>query len=351
MSNRKTKKNKKNAKKLILPLMILGIIALAAIGFNIYLSSEGQPVDPQSGDSIVLEIPGGAGTAQIATILEDNNLIKSGFVFRLKSKISGYDGDYKAGTYTFSQSMTMKQIMEIIMGGRSVGETFQIIEGLTIEQIAASLEEQNIVDQDEFLDEAENGSFDYDFMQYLPDGPNRLEGFLFPNQYEAPINADAHQIIDIMLGQFDKVFPKEDYDKAKALGYDVYDVVIVASLIEREVREDKERPLVASVVYNRLEQGMRLEFCSTVQYILGEPQAVLSIADTKIESPYNTYLHQGLPPGPICSPGEAAIDAALAPEDTSYLYFVLKSADGTTHNFSSTYAEFLVDKEAYKATL
>jgi len=346
-----TTRKKKNKKKLFLPMLVLGIVVLAIIGLNAYLFVGGQPVDPQSGDSIVLEIPEGSGTAQIAGILEENQLIKSGFVFRLKSKISGFDGDFKAGTYTFSQDMTMKEIMKIIMGGRSIGETFQLIEGLSIKQVAASLEEQGIVDADAFLDEAQNGEFDYAFMEFLPEGPNRLEGFLFPNQYEAPLNADAHQIIDIMLNQFDKVFPEADYAKAEELGYDVYDIVIVASLIEREVREDAERPKVASVVYNRLDLGMRLEFCSTVQYILGEPQAILSIADTQIESPYNTYLNAGLPPGPICSPGEAAIKAALDPADTTYLYFVLKSGDATTHNFSSTYAEFLVDKEAYKATL
>jgi UPF0755 protein len=346
----KTQK-KKNKKKLILPMMVLGLVVVAVIGLNVFLFVGGQPVDNQSGDSIVLEIPAGSGTAQIASLLEENQLIKSGFIFRLKSKISGNDGNYKAGTYTFSQDMSMKEIMVIIMSGRSIGETFQIIEGLSIKQIAASLEKQQIVDADAFLEEAENGDFDYAFMEYLPAGPNRLEGFLFPNQYEAPINADAHQIIDIMLNQFDKVFPEADYAKAEELGMDVYDIVIVASLIEREVREDTERPKVASVVYNRLNQGMRLEFCSTVQYILGEPQALLSIADTQIASPYNTYLNAGLPPGPICSPGEAAINAALAPADTTYLYFVLKSGDATTHNFSSTYAEFLVDKEAYKATL
>jgi UPF0755 protein len=346
-----TTRKKKTKKKLFLPMMILGIVVAAVIGLNAYLFVGGQPVDPQSGDSIVLEIPEGSGTAQIASVLEENQIIKSGFVFRIKSKLSSYDGKFKAGTYTFSQEMSMKEVMTIIMNGRSIGETFQVIEGLTIKQMAASLEDQGIVTADEFLDEAENGKFDYAFMQYLPDGPKRLEGFLFPNQYEAPINADAHQIIDIMLNQFDKVFPEKDYAKAEELGMDVYDIVVVASLIEREVREDSERPKVASVVYNRLDQGMRLEFCSTVQYILGEPQAILSIADTQIESPYNTYLNAGLPPGPICSPGEAAIKAALEPADTTYLYFVLKSGDATTHNFSSTYEDFLKDKEVYKATL
>ena len=346
-----SRQKKKNKNKLVLPMAILAIIALVAIGGAVYLAAEGQPVDPQNKTSVVLEIPEGSGTAQVASVLEKNQLIKSGLIFRIQSKLSGYDGKYKAGTYTISQQMTMKEIMKIIMSGRSVGETFQIIEGLNIRQIAASLEKQNIVTADAFLAEAENGSFDYAFMKYLPAGPNRLEGFLFPNRYEAPINADAHQIIDIMLNQFNKVFPEVDYAKATELGQNVYDVVIVASLIEREVREDSERPKVASVVYNRLKQGMKLEFCSTIQYILGKPQAVLSIADTQIASPYNTYLHPGLPPGPICSPGEAAIKAALSPADTTYLYFVLKSGTATTHNFSSTYAEFLIDKEAYKATL
>jgi UPF0755 protein len=345
-----TTRKKKNKKKFILPVLILGIIAVAVIGLNVYLSVGGQPVDPQSGDSVVLQIPTGSGTAQIASQLEQHQLIKSGFVFRLQSKISSYDGKFKAGTYTFSKKMSMKEIMAIIMSGKSVGQTFQIIEGLNIKQIAASLEKQGIVSSKAFLDEAQNGTFDYPFMKYLPKGPNRLEGFLFPNRYDAPLNANAHQIIDIMLKQFNKVFPEADYAKADQLAQNVYDVVIVASLIEREVREDVERPEVASVVYNRLKQGMRLQFCSTVQYILGKPQAVLSTADTQIESPYNTYLHAGLPPGPICSPGEAAIKAALSPADTTYLYFVLKSVDATTHNFSSTYADFLKDKAAYKAT-
>jgi UPF0755 protein len=344
------RKTKKKTKKFILPGLLLLVVVLGAAGLWLYLQQGGAPVNPQSGDSVVLEIPGGSGTESIANLLEDNGLIKNSFVFRLKSKISGYDGNFKAGTYRFSPSMDMAEIMDIILSGRSIGQTFQIIEGLTIDQIADSLEEQGIVSAEDFLAEAKNGAFDYPFMEYLPDGQNRLEGFLFPNQYEAPLNATAHQVIDIMLNEFDRIFPESDYDKAEALGMDVYDVVIIASLIEREVREDEERPLVASVVYNRLEQGMKLEFCSTVQYILGEPQAVLSIADTRIESPYNTYLNPGLPPGPICSPGEAAIKGALNPEDTDYLYFVLKSKDAKTHNFAATYEEFLRYKDVYKAS-
>lgn len=344
------KKTKKTSKKYLAPAIILALLLFAGAGFLVFLQQGAQPVDPQSGDSVVLEIPQGSGTESIANLLEENGLIKSKMVFRIKSKLSGYDGDFKAGTYTFSPSMEMGKIMDIILSGRSVGKTFRIIEGLTIEQIGESLEEQGIVTKEAFLDEAANGEFDYPFMEYLPAGKNRLEGFLFPNQYEAPLDASAHQIINIMLNQFDKVFPESDYPKAGDLGMDVYDIVIVASLIEREVREDAERPLVASVVYNRLSIGMKLEFCSTVQYILGEPQAVLSIADTQIKSPYNTYLNPDLPPGPICSPGEAAIRAALEPADTDYLYFVLKSKDATTHNFSATYAQFLKDKEAYKAS-
>lgn len=345
------KSKTKTKKKLTLPLAVLAVIAVAFIGVSLFLSAGGKPIDPRSGDSVIVEIPQGSGTTQIADILKDNDLINNTFVFRIKARLGGLDGKFKAGTYRFSPAMDMKKIMAVIVKGESVGQTFQIIEGLTVKQIAESLDKQGIVKAKDFLSEAQNGNFDYPFMKYLPKGPNRLEGFLCPNQYEAPLNASAHQVIDIMLKQFNKVFPESDYSKAKTLGYDVYDVVTVASLIEREVREDQERPLVASVVYNRLAKGMKLEFCSTVQYILGKPQAILSIADTKIESPYNTYLHDGLPPGPICSPGEAAIKAALNPADTDYIYFVLKSGDATTHNFSSSYAQFLKDKDAYKKTL
>ena len=162
------KSTTKNKKRWMLPLAILGVIVVAFLGMNIFLSLGGRPIDPQSGDSIILEIPQGSGTAQIASILKENNLIKSTFVFRLKAKLERTDSKFKAGTYKFSPSMTMKEIMSVIVKGESVGQTFQIIEGLSIKQIAASLDKQGIVKADDFMAEAKNGSFDYPFM-YFPE--------------------------------------------------------------------------------------------------------------------------------------------------------------------------------------
>ena len=129
--------------------------------------------------------------------------------------------------------------------------------------------------------------------------------------------------------------------------YSLNEIIVIASIIERECKVDSERPLVASVIYNRLDKGMALQMCSTVQYVLGKQKEVLTIADTKIESPYNTYINAGLPPGPIASPGMAAIKAALAPADTDYLYFVVSEKLDGTSNFSATYDKFLKDKAAY----
>ena len=156
---------------------------------------------------------------------------------------------------------------------------------------------------------------------------------------------NEEQIIKVMLDQFEKQ-PYKVYAESGS-SYSLNDIITVASIIERECKVDEERPLVASVIYNRLAKGMPLQMCSTVQYVLGKQKEVLTYADTRIESPYNTYTNAGLPPGPICSPGLAAVQAALHPADTDYLYFVLSEKLDGTSNFSSDYAQFERDKAAY----
>lgn len=131
------------------------------------------------------------------------------------------------------------------------------------------------------------------------------------------------------------------------MGYSLNEIMVIASIIERETQVDEERGKVSSVIYNRLKEGMPLQMCSTVQYILGEQKEILSNADTQIESPYNTYINQGLPPGPICCPGLASIEAALYPDETDYLYFVVSDKLDGTQKFSSDYNQFLKDKEDY----
>lgn len=218
--------------------------------------------------------------------------------------------------------------------------TYSIIipEGFTIGQTAGRVAESTSgrVSAAAF-EKATKGSYPYTFLEGT-DG--NLEGFLFPKTYEVTELESARDVVKRMLEQFDEETSELDWTKADALGITPYQAVIIASLIEKEVKAPDERPLVASVVYNRLKQNMKLGFCSTVQYALGEPKPALTESDLKVDSPYNTYLVEGLPPTPICSPGFESIRAALNPAATDYLYFILTSPAEGRHSFTSDYQQF-----------
>ena len=168
----------------------------------------------------------------------------------------------------------------------------------TLKRTTAVLTKDNLIDTEAFRKEISSGKFDYRFLSSAPSGENRLEGYLFPDTYEVFTNASEHDIINKMLSQFDKVFTDKYYARAEELGMSINEVITLASIIEREAATEADRPIIAGVFYNRIAKEMPLQSCATVQYILGDQKAVLSIADTKIESPYNTYLNNGLPPGP-----------------------------------------------------
>lgn len=325
-------------------LIAIIIIILSVIFFQ-YIDCSSEPVDPNSTESITIIIPTGTGTAKIANILAEANLIQDSRVFRLQSKLGVYNKRYKAGEYTFSQSMSMEEIMKILFEGNSSTIRFTIPEGYDIKRTAEKLAAEGLIDPEVFAEEIEKGYFDYKFVEDAPAGPDRLEGYLFPETYEIFTTANEHDIIDKMLYQFSKVFTEESHDRAEELGMTVNEVVTLASIIEREARVPADRPVISSVFHNRLDIGMPLQSCATVQYILGEQKPVLSTKDTKIKSPYNTYIINGLPPGPIGSPGEDSIRAALYPDNTNYLYFLAKG-DGS-HVFSETYDQFLRDKAQY----
>jgi UPF0755 protein len=241
--------------------------------------------------------------------------------------------------------MSMEEIMNLLIEGKAETVRFTIPEGYDIRRTTAKLSEEGLINAETFAKEIESGQFDYEFLKDTPAGPDRLEGYLFPETYEIFANANEHDIIDKMLYQFNKVFTEEYYTRAEELGMSVRDVITLASIIEREARVPEDRPVIASVFYNRMKIDMPLQSCATVQYILGEQKSRLTTKDTQIESPYNTYLHTGLPPGPIASPGADSIKAALYPADTDYLFFLAKG-DGA-HVFSRTYDQFLKDKDKY----
>jgi len=293
--------------------------------------------------AIEVVIPEGASTQEIATILRDKGVIRHPLLFRVISKILGVEDKYKHGLFLLGSSMTYEDIMSELQkgAGRNGTVRFTIPEGYELRQIVQRLSEQHLIDADKFMEEVNNGQFNYKFLKDVPKSENRLEGYLFPDTYEVYKDATEREIITKMLDRFNEIFNEQYYQRAKELNMSIDEVVTLASIIEREAKLDEERPLVSAVFHNRLNSREYpfLQSCATVQYILKERKPVLSVADTKIESPYNTYLHPGLPIGPIASPGKASIHAALYPEDVDYLFFVANS-DGS-HIYSRTYEEHL----------
>ncbi len=168
---------------------------------------------------------------------------------------------------------------------------------------------------------------------------NSLEGYLFPKTYQVKEGATARDVIEMMLDQFDKEIAAVEVSGAKKKNLTLADLVTMASIIERETKVAKERRVVSSVIYNRLHQKMRLDMCSTIEYVIKEHKLRLTYEDLNVDSPYNTYRHAGLPPGPIASPGLASLKAAAVPADTQYLYYVLTGKDGS-HTFARNSEEF-----------
>lgn len=335
-------------KKILLLAVIGAIIIFGYIIIDNYMESAILPMDIESEEYIAVEIPSGSTTKSIANILYDHGLIRNRTMFSYMSKKLDYDGKYQAGTYMLGFNMSMIEMMDTVYEGEVKNNTirFTIPEGYNLEQVSQLLEEQGLIDSEVFFDEIANGVFDYKFIESLPEGENRLEGFLFPDTYEVYKDATEWDIINKMLKRFDELFIDEYYGKAEKMGFDVKEVITLASIIEREAMVDSERKIISSVFHNRLHINMKLQSCATVQYVLGEVKENLSTADTRIESPYNTYLHEGLPPGPISSPGIKSIKAALYPDETDYLYFVAKG-DGS-HAFAATYDKFLKYKRQYR---
>ena len=286
-----------------------------------------------------VDIPEGAGAGIVAEILNDNGIIKYPTVFKISSKIGGYDGSYKPGLVTIHKDMSYKDILNSLVVSERNAVRVVIPEGYTIKQIASALDEAGICPESEFKSALDPSLYDYRFLKDIPDRENQLEGYLFPATYEFMPNSSAQTVVDTMLKSFDDVYTDEYYERTKAVNMTVDEVVTMASIIERETNSKGERAKVAGVFYNRLNSDMKLESCATVQYILGENKPVLSVSDTQIDSPYNTYKNYGLPIGPIASPGADCIKAALYPEKTDAFYFVL--GDDGKHIFSKTYEEHL----------
>lgn len=329
--------------KLILGVVILGIAVLAAGGFYVY--TQLQPVDGNGTKQVV--IPPGSSVAQIGKILEDAGLIRNGQMFRYYVKLTGIGGHLQAGEYRLLAGLPIEQLIKPIQEGEVVSNTvrFTIPEGWNVEQIAASLETKGLASKADFMKEANEGQFpEFPFVADIPknkERKNRLEGYLFPDTYDVKKGATAHEIIAKMLGQFDQEFKPDWKEKLKQHHLTVDQAVNLASIVEREVVVDKERPIVAGVFFNRMRDGWMLQSCATVQFVLGKQRDRITFDDLKIKNPYNTYRNKGLPPGPIANPGRASLAAVVEPANTDYFFFVTKKDGSSEHYFSKTLAEHL----------
>ncbi|MGH2710120.1 MAG: endolytic transglycosylase MltG [Actinomycetota bacterium] len=322
-------------KGLLVFFLALIVLASAAFGFYRYSVGASGPSSP-----VAIEIPEGANATDVGELLEDAGVVRSGLAFRLKAGFGGVGESLLAGSYDMRTNMTVDEALSTLQAGPIV-ETVSVTipEGLELDEIAAEVSGILNVDPAAFEDAATSGELS--LPPYLPEGTETAEGFLFPKTYEFSPDAEEEQVIATLLAQFEEEAATLDWSKAQTLGLSPYEVVIVASLIEREARAEEDRAKVSAVIHNRLREGMALQIDATVQYALPEKNRLLTLEDYEYESPYNTYLHPGLPPTPIASPGLASLQAALNPADEDYLYFLVVDPETGAHEFAETYEEFL----------
>jgi len=314
-------------------LIAVGLVgALALAGAFVVLTL--QPVADRGAAQVTI-IPPGASLREIAGQLRAAGLIRSPLAFIVAARLRGWSGALRHGEYALSPAMSTLEILERLARGDVILHRVTIPEGYTIAQIAATLAAQGLADQEAFLQLARQEGLTF----RLPGLPLRsnLEGYLFPDTYFFPRGLPPRQIVETMLRRFAERVPAALRAEAARVGLSLHTVVTVASMVERETRMPAERPVIAGVIYNRLRRGWRLEIDATVLYALGRHAERVTAADLQVDSPYNTYRHAGLPPGPISNPGLAAIVAAVRPAAVPYLFYVLRP-DGS-HEFSRTLEE------------
>jgi UPF0755 protein len=321
-------------------LGILLVLAVLVAVYLIYSAATGAESGRGEGGPVEVEVVKGDTLSDVATKLEEAGVIESAFVFKLQARYQGYGTQIKTGRYTFEPGQDSDQIFRKLAAGEAVPTiAVTIPEGETIRETAETVAAGSPVSASEVEEAARSTDYGYAFLEHPDIGTT--EGYLFPARYHFEEDVTAPQVVDRMLGQY--LIETQGLDIAGArerLDLTEHELVTVASLIEKEAATQREKPLVASVIYNRLDRDMPLQIDATIQYALERPKANLSLADLRVNSPYNTYENKGLPPGPICSPGLESIEAALDPEQTAYLYYVLE-ADGRRHFFTSDYDAFL----------
>lgn len=302
-------------------LLLLGFVLLTTALFTLATFDYFIHTPKQKAASEQLfTVQNGQGLRVISENLKNSNLISSDLMFMIYLKLSGLSGTIKAGEYDISPSMPPVEIADILTKGRVTSKTITIPEGWTIAQIGSYLEQNGIVTKDSFV-AATKDVYDYDFLEKKP-AELSLEGFLFPDTYQVSVTSTPRSLVVMMLDNFGRRVTPEMRAAAANSGIGLYGALTLASVVEKEANKPADRKIVAGIFVSRLNEGMRLQSDVTVAYGVGEDKKELTAADLQTESPYNTYLVDGLPVGPICNPGVESINAVLYPELTDFRYFI-----------------------------
>ncbi|MFB5662161.1 endolytic transglycosylase MltG [Alteribacillus sp. HJP-4] len=335
---------------LVVITALTALIVIAGISVYIYITSALEPIERDSDSEKRVEIPIGSSAGTIGKILEKEGLIKNAFIFRYYTRYKNESG-FQAGVYELSPSMSTDELISQLKEGTMEAEPslrFTIPEGKWFEDIVEIIAEETSYDKEEIVDELD----DEDFLEKVIDNYSiitddildediryPLEGYLFPARYDFYEEEPSIQEIAVKMIERTEANVVEFSEQIEAGEYNVHEVLTIASIVEREAQQAEDRPIIAGVLYNRLEQDMKLEVDPSVAYAIEEHVYMTSYEDLESESPYNTYRYEGLPPGPIASPGQGALKAALEPENNDYLFFyarpngeVIYNVDYNEHN-------------------
>ena len=331
--------------------ILAGLVLVAVAGlvaFNLFMHSVGvYGTSAQGSEKVEVQIPKGTGNAEIGDILAEEGVIKSSLGWRIAVLLHSGNELIQAGMYRLAAGLTAPDALDALIESPPEQAFTRVTfpEGSWLTDFADTLSSDSHIDGDEFLALATSGKIR---SKYQPDGIDALEGLLFPSTYQVIERDTPGSVLTRLVDEFENQAGDLDFASVERTGVSAYEAITVASMIEAEAQLDEERAKIARVIYNRLQEGMPLGIDATVLYALGEHKTELSSQDLEIDSPYNTREVTGLPPTPIGAPGHASLEAALAPADGEWLYYVLADCEGH-HAFSESYDEFLQNKAAYQS--
>ncbi len=325
----------------ILAGILLVFVGLFLFGLNLLF----QPFKGDGGETVTVRIPPNSTVADVGDLLDENEIVDSSFLFVVRARLAG--ADLKAGTYRLKKDQSYGDALDALGEDPAAPRTIRVVipEGRSRQETAPLVKQAGL--EGSYLGATDRQKGFRPARFGAPRDTNTLEGFLFPATYELKPGARASALVGQQLATFREKIREVDMTRARRRGLDVYDVLIIASMVEREASLAKERPLIAAVVYNRLREGMPLQLDATIRYATRNWKRPIRQSELESDSPFNTYRRTGLPPTPIGSPGISSIKAAAAPADVDFLFYVLRPCGEGAHNFSDTDAEFARDKAAY----